>query len=350
MANTQFLIPGFPFPVYVNQTATKQYIAPSIYVDEVVTGGGGTAALASLLAFKAYAQAIGSGATSLAGKISDACKAFAATTQVTALAGKINDAVQSKTTTTQVTALTGLLKDTVQIKAATTQSTALAGNIKDTSALTFVTAQVTALSVKATMQCKTKISGAFTVGIAAKTAFMSTGKGVIAFISALFATITMQSTARAIATRNAGIQGLIKASSRLTLASGSFPVNIAGKMMFASKGVGTIAFLVSLLALTAMRSGLKGLVASTTSLQGLVRASSRIKITGSTLTVGILARAAFAAAFRAAITASGGAIITLHTSAYIARSPFGMYCARAVDKYIVQSHIGQYIARGGRSR
>lgn len=39
MAN-QRIASGFPFPVYVNETGTKQRIAPGVYVDETSGGGG----------------------------------------------------------------------------------------------------------------------------------------------------------------------------------------------------------------------------------------------------------------------------------------------------------------------
>jgi hypothetical protein len=36
MAARQEIAPGFPFPIYVNETATRQEIAPGVYVDETV--------------------------------------------------------------------------------------------------------------------------------------------------------------------------------------------------------------------------------------------------------------------------------------------------------------------------
>lgn len=40
MANAQRIAAGFPFPVYVNETATKQRIAPGVYVNETIAAGG----------------------------------------------------------------------------------------------------------------------------------------------------------------------------------------------------------------------------------------------------------------------------------------------------------------------
>ncbi len=52
MANAQRIASGFPFPIYVNETATKQRIAQGVYVDEkiaaVATGGGPLIAGSSL--------------------------------------------------------------------------------------------------------------------------------------------------------------------------------------------------------------------------------------------------------------------------------------------------------------
>lgn len=42
MANKQAIAPGFPFPVYVNETQTKQRFAPGVYVDETVSSGAAT--------------------------------------------------------------------------------------------------------------------------------------------------------------------------------------------------------------------------------------------------------------------------------------------------------------------
>lgn len=39
MAGAQRIVPGFPFPFYVNETATKQRIYPGAYVNETVAGG-----------------------------------------------------------------------------------------------------------------------------------------------------------------------------------------------------------------------------------------------------------------------------------------------------------------------
>lgn len=36
MVNAQRLSFGFPFPVYVNETQTKQRLAPGVYVDEAI--------------------------------------------------------------------------------------------------------------------------------------------------------------------------------------------------------------------------------------------------------------------------------------------------------------------------
>lgn len=36
MANAQRIAVGFPFPVYVNETVTKQQIAPGVYVNETI--------------------------------------------------------------------------------------------------------------------------------------------------------------------------------------------------------------------------------------------------------------------------------------------------------------------------
>lgn len=41
MANKHRLALGFPFPVLVNETATKQRIAPGVLVNETIAGGGG---------------------------------------------------------------------------------------------------------------------------------------------------------------------------------------------------------------------------------------------------------------------------------------------------------------------
>lgn len=41
MANAQRIAGGFPFPVYVNETATKQRIAPVVYVNETIAAAGG---------------------------------------------------------------------------------------------------------------------------------------------------------------------------------------------------------------------------------------------------------------------------------------------------------------------
>lgn len=42
MANAQRIAGGFPFPVYVNETVTKQQIAPGVYVNETIAAAGGT--------------------------------------------------------------------------------------------------------------------------------------------------------------------------------------------------------------------------------------------------------------------------------------------------------------------
>lgn len=41
MANAQRIAGGFPFPVYVNETVTKQQIAPGVYVNETIAAAGG---------------------------------------------------------------------------------------------------------------------------------------------------------------------------------------------------------------------------------------------------------------------------------------------------------------------
>lgn len=248
---------------------------------------------------------------------------------------------------TGVTALTGKITDASALKAVTTNATTLSGNIKDTSSGKAVTTQVTALASKIVAQCRAFLNNvppaaSYPVGIAAKTSFQSRGRGVIVFITALFATVTMQSTARAIATRAAGLQGLLKFDTRTKITGGSFPVGLAAKATFISKGIGSIVFLVNLFASATMQSAMKGITTRTTSLQGRITASSKLKLSAGTFTVGVVARAAFAASLRAVLQFSGGAVVTLYAAAYIARSPIGMYIAR--------SHIGQFIARGGRAK
>lgn len=41
MANAQRLASGFPFPVYVNETETKQRIGPGGYVNETIAAAAG---------------------------------------------------------------------------------------------------------------------------------------------------------------------------------------------------------------------------------------------------------------------------------------------------------------------
>lgn len=42
MANAQRIASGFPFPVYVNETQTKQRISPGAFVNETIASGGAT--------------------------------------------------------------------------------------------------------------------------------------------------------------------------------------------------------------------------------------------------------------------------------------------------------------------
>lgn len=301
---------GYPFPIYICETDNKQRIGRGIYIVETVSAGGSTVSLASRIACR-------TGLT---------------------------------LATTVVTNLVGNIKDSLVTQAITTQATALSANIIAQCKTQLSGAYTSALSTKIVAQCKTKISGAYAVGVAAKTAFMSEGRGVVVFITALFASATMQSAARAITTRVSGLQGLLRFDTRTKITGGSFPVGIAVKAAFLSKGAGTIAFLVSLFASTAMQSRVKGITTRVTALQGLVRVSSRLKLSGGTFTAGMLVKATFAAVLNAVLQFSGGAIVTVYATTYVARSPIGMYCARAVDKYIVQSHIGRYVARGGRGK
>lgn len=254
------------------------------------------------------------------------------------------------------TALTGNIVDKSTLKAVTSNATVLSGRIASASTAKAITTLVTALASRITAQCKIILrstaptDATFAVGIAVKTAFQSKGRGTITFITALFATATMQSTARAIATRAAGLQGLLRFDTRTKITGGSFPVGLAAKTAFMSKGVSSIVFLVGLFATATMQSAMKGITLRTTALQGRIAAQTKLKLSAGTFTVGIVARAAFAASLRAVLQFSGGAVVTLYAAAYVARSPIGMYCVRVVDKYIVQSHIGRFIARGGRDR
>ena len=40
MAAKQYVLPGFPFPVFINETGTKDYVLPGIFINEtdVTTG------------------------------------------------------------------------------------------------------------------------------------------------------------------------------------------------------------------------------------------------------------------------------------------------------------------------
>lgn len=352
----QYIVPGFPFPFYVNETNGKQFIVPGAYVNATSGGGGGgSAALTSLLAFSTRMVSAIAGAIGLAGKVTDTSTVKAATTNTTSIAGNITDVSKVQAVTTNIAGISGKIVDAFKLQALAAYPAGIAGILKYMSAAKldkiFPSASfVTTLSSKVTAQCKTKISGAFAVGIAAKTAFISEGRGVIVFISALFATVTMQSTARAIANRASGLQGLLRFDTRTKITGGSFPVGIAAKVAFISKGVGTVGFLVSLFASTMMRSALKGATSSATALQGVVKASSRFKLFGGVFTAGMQAKTAFTTALRALIATSGNVVLTVYNSSYVARSPFGMYCARAVDKYIVHSPIGRYVGRGGRAK
>lgn len=41
MANAQRIVAGFPFPLLVNETATKQRIAPGALINETIAAAGG---------------------------------------------------------------------------------------------------------------------------------------------------------------------------------------------------------------------------------------------------------------------------------------------------------------------